>query len=90
MPLIVICGGPCSGKSTIASQLVKHFSNNPDVTTDVHLVSDQSHYESSSRDLIYGQAANEKRLRAALKDDVTRNLSDKKLVVIDAMNYIKG
>lgn len=83
MPLIVMCGLPCSGKSTRARQLKERLKG----TWPVELVSDD---EGLARNDVYTDAAREKQLRDQLKSDVARLLSRDRLVILDAPNYIKG
>ena len=92
MPLLIICGQACGGKSGLANRLVTHFTkeNTPEDT--VHLISDESFYSCSGKDrnTVYGSSGLEKQMRGQFKDEVTRVLSANKMVILDAQNYIKG
>lgn len=87
MPLVIVCGFPCSGKTRISEELKGYLSKH---SKDVHIVSDHDHYP--NRDIAYegnGQthvhtyrhvllqflstdSNNEKELRSSLKATVER------------------
>lgn len=83
MPLVIMCGLPCSGKSLRARQLKKLLEK----LWPVDLVSDD---DGLLRNEVYTDACQEKQLRDRLKSDVARLLSRDRLVILDAPNYIKG
>ncbi|KAM3462708.1 hypothetical protein MY5147_002160 [Beauveria neobassiana] len=98
MPLIIVTGFPTSGKSTRAKQLHDYLSERvADSKHRLHLISDDS--LSISR-TVYDLAAvpahtrsanaSEKDARASLYGAVKRVLSDKDIVILDGLNYIKG
>ncbi|GAA5843145.1 hypothetical protein JCM9279_001875 [Rhodotorula babjevae] len=95
MAMVTLCGFPCSGKSTRAAQLAsfldakladpacppKHRPRKVVVLNDESLgISKRS----------YDDARAEKPARATLFSAVQRNLARDAIVVVDAMNYIKG
>ncbi|KAH9906471.1 chromatin associated protein KTI12 [Xylariomycetidae sp. FL2044] len=104
MPLIIITGLPTSGKSTRAKQLhayltariaEQHHPGPPKYR--LHLISDQtlsiprSVYDLSAVPAHARSAnASEKDARAALYAAVKRVLSDRDIVILDGLNYIKG
>jgi len=103
--LIIVTGYPTSGKSTRAKQLRKYLaeriqSATPSGTTPkyrLHYISDQTLSISRSvYDLSVLPAhtrsanASEKDARAAIYGAVKRVLSDKDIVILDGLNYIKG
>ncbi|KAI1180087.1 chromatin associated protein KTI12 [Nemania sp. FL0916] len=105
MPLIVVTGFPTSGKSTRAKQLHDYLSERIKATTAggatpkyrLHLISDQSLsisrtvYDLSALPAHTRSAnASEKDARAAIYGAVKRVLSDKDIVILDGLNYIKG
>ncbi|KAI0527816.1 chromatin associated protein KTI12 [Xylaria bambusicola] len=105
MPLIIVTGFPTSGKSTRAKQLHTYLSERikaatPDGATPkhrLHLISDQtlsisrSVYDLSALPAHTRSAnASEKDARAAIYGAVKRVLSDKDIVILDGLNYIKG
>lgn len=83
MPLVVLSGIPCSGKTRRCQELVKylekHYADQP-----IHILGDDDkikHYSSSQE---------EKTLRASLKSGVERLLTTTSVVMVDSLNYIKG
>lgn len=92
---------PTSGKSTRAKQLYEYLDSKINTTTPpkyrLHLISDQSlsiHrsvYDLSSVPAHVRSAnASEKDARATIYGAVKRVLSDKDIVILDGLNYIKG
>ncbi|KAI1110273.1 chromatin associated protein KTI12 [Nemania sp. NC0429] len=105
MPLIIITGFPSCGKSTRAKQLHAHLAERIKAATPsgatpkyrLHLISDQtlsisrSVYDLSALPAHTRSAnASEKDARAALYGAVKRVLSDRDIVILDGLNYIKG
>ncbi|KAI1426227.1 chromatin associated protein KTI12 [Xylaria sp. FL1777] len=105
MPLIILTGFPTSGKSTRAKQLQTYLSERIKAATPsgatpkyrLHLISDQtlsisrSVYDLSALPAHTRSAnASEKDARAAIYGAVKRVLSDKDIVILDGLNYIKG
>ncbi|KAI8634956.1 chromatin associated protein KTI12 [Xylariaceae sp. FL1651] len=105
MPLVIVTGFPTSGKSTRAKQLHSYLlerirSTTPSGATPkyrLHLISDQtlsisrSVYDLSAHPAHTRSAnASEKDARAAIYAAVKRVLSDKDIVILDGLNYIKG
>ncbi len=85
MPLVVLCGIPCSGKSQRAKELVDYLKKHHEGTP-VCLLED----DFSSRDSCYTDSKAEKMTRAKLKSEVERNLTPESVVILDSPNYIKG
>ncbi|KAI1327830.1 chromatin associated protein KTI12 [Xylariaceae sp. FL0255] len=98
--LIIISGFPTSGKSTRASQLHTYLTERIKTSTKkyrLHLISDQtlsiprSVYDLSSVPAHVRSAnASEKNARAAVFAAVKRVLSDRDIIILDGMNYIKS
>ncbi|RFU79013.1 rna polymerase ii elongator complex subunit [Trichoderma arundinaceum] len=98
MPLIILTGLPTSGKSTRAKQLHDYLTARIAGTKyRLHLISDDS--LSISRTVydlstvpVHTRSANasEKDARATIYGAVKRVLSDKDIVILDGLNYIKG
>ncbi|KAL6479202.1 hypothetical protein MHYP_G00126350 [Metynnis hypsauchen] len=86
MPLILMCGYPCSGKSRRAHELRDHFSENTD--RKVHTVGDEE--LGVDRNSVYADSQSEKNLRGALRSEVERKLNKDDIVILDSLNYIKG
>ncbi|KAK9368676.1 chromatin associated protein KTI12 [Lipomyces kononenkoae] len=86
MPIILITGYPCSGKTTRAKEIMAAFqSKAPD--RKVHLVSDEMLDIDKS---VYRDAKQEKIARASVMSAIKRYLSREDIVVVDGLNYIKG
>ncbi|KAI1818823.1 chromatin associated protein KTI12 [Poronia punctata] len=105
MPLITITGFPASGKSTRARQLQEYLTERIESATPsgappkyrLHLISDQtlsiprSVYDRSVLPAHTRSAtATENDARAAIYGAVKRVLTDKDIVILDGLNYIKG
>ncbi|XP_053741759.1 protein KTI12 homolog isoform X1 [Synchiropus splendidus] len=86
MPLILMCGYPCSGKSRRAKELKEYFELNTD--RKVHIVGDES--LGVDKNAVYADSQEEKRVRAALKAEAERKLNKEDIVILDSFNYIKG
>lgn len=87
MALVVICGQPCSGKSTAAlclAEALKDIESKPTVRiideTSFHLDRNQS----------YAEMTSEKNLRGVLRSEVDRSLSKDNIIIVDSLNSIKG
>lgn len=87
MALVVICGQPCSGKSTAAlclADALKESETNPTVRiideTSFHLDRNQS----------YANMPAEKNLRGVLRSEVDRSVSRDSVIIVDSLNSIKG
>ncbi|GAA5912780.1 Kti12p [Sporobolomyces salmoneus] len=95
MALVTISGFPCAGKTTRARQLENHLSarlSQPDcpahlVKAKVLVINDESLSLSKA---VYDDGRAEKPARASLFSAVQRHLGPDCIVIVDAMNYIKG
>ncbi|GAA5876196.1 hypothetical protein JCM1840_007068 [Sporobolomyces johnsonii] len=95
MALVTFCGYPSSGKSTRATQLAAFLSAKlaqPDIPPPLArlklvLINDESLALDKS---VYDDTRAEKPARATLFSAVQRHLNPDTIVVVDAMNYIKG
>ena len=87
MPFVIICGYPCSGKTTVSKQLVDYFESK---SLKPILISDDELLQFHGRDKLYSESFREKEVRGSLKSNVVRNISSNTLVILDAPNYIKG
>nr|XP_020469006.1 protein KTI12 homolog [Monopterus albus] len=86
MPLIVMCGYPCSGKTRRAEELKVYFEQNTE--RKVHIVGDRALGVDKSD--VYADSQKEKNVRAALKAEVERKVNKDDIVIFDSLNYIKG
>jgi protein KTI12 len=94
MPLIVLCGLPCSGKTTRARQLLEYLQQScpaamSDGSRKLHLINDES-LHLLEKTAAYADSNAEKITRASHYSAVERLLNNKDIVIADAMNYIKG
>lgn len=90
MPVILLAGRPCTGKTTVANKLANYFKEKD---FEVVIVNEES--LNLIKNLSYNSAANEKILRGNLKSSLEHNLSNmntnkRKIVIFDSLNYIKG
>ncbi|RMZ90410.1 hypothetical protein DV736_g2347, partial [Chaetothyriales sp. CBS 134916] len=104
MPLIIITGLPCSGKTHRAQQLAEYFAHqiasdsSSAKRTVVTVPSHHAALDASSspeipttlRDQVYNSAAQEKTARAEEFSAAKRAVSKDCVVVADSLNYIKG
>lgn len=87
MPLLLIVGWPCSGKTMVANLIKQHFESK----TSVLVLNDEGTISKyGGRDKFYALGKAEKELRSDLRSQVDRCLNDSTLVVVDSGNYVKG
>ncbi|KAM7537495.1 hypothetical protein Aperf_G00000061670 [Anoplocephala perfoliata] len=104
MPLILLCGYPCSGKTTVTKHLVEMLRERYS-EGDIEIVSEEAIARANSaykgdedkdpRDTILSNPAMEKQLRSQIKSETEKMLSKRKgsltgIVVVDASNYMKA
>lgn len=87
MALVVICGQPCSGKSTAASCLVEALQESESKPS-VKIIDESSLH--LNRNQSYVDMVAEKNLRGVLRSQVDRSLSRDSMVIVDSLNSIKG
>ncbi|GAA6013624.1 hypothetical protein JCM10207_004794 [Rhodosporidiobolus poonsookiae] len=93
MALVTLSGYPCAGKTTRAQELrafLEHKLQDAPPTLarlKVVLINDESLSLAKS---VYDDARAEKPARASLFSAVQRGLNKETIVIVDAMNYIKG
>ena len=81
MPLIILTGFPCSGKTTRAKELLQRLSTAVTVSCDTL---------GHSKRVCHSTPEEEKRCRAAVFATTERALNKDTVVIVDALNYIKG
>lgn len=86
MPLILMCGLPSSGKSTRVAEIVELLSS---TGKDVHIIT-ENFITSEAKNGCFVSSLSEKELRSTLKSEVERYLTPDRIVILDALNYIKG
>lgn len=86
MPFVLLCGFPCSGKTTRALEIEEYFSKNHDVKTKI--VSDEG--EDFHKNDIFADSKKEKLQRGNLKSEAQRYVNKDDVLILDSLNYIKG
>ncbi|XP_008280330.1 protein KTI12 homolog [Stegastes partitus] len=86
MPLVVVCGYPCSGKTRRAEELKGYFEESSE--RKVHIVGDKA--LDVDKNSVYADSQKEKNVRASLKAEVERKVNKDDIVILDSLNYIKG
>ncbi|XP_032668076.1 protein KTI12 homolog [Odontomachus brunneus] len=93
MPLIVITGNPCSGKTTRSLELKNYFEKRLKGTEQsVEIISESDAIITAGYDknMFYADSKKEKAVRSAIKSDIQRRLDTRNLLIFDGSNYIKG
>ena len=85
MPLIIVTGKPCTGKTTFSRELVDFLRSSG---KDVELVNEESLHITKVEG--YKNSFAEKGTRGALKGATDHKLNADCFVVVDSLNYIKG
>ncbi|XP_070687202.1 protein KTI12 homolog [Pempheris klunzingeri] len=86
MPLIVMCGYPCSGKTRRTEELKVYFEQNSN--RKVHIVG--YGVLDVDKNSVYADSQKEKNVRASLKAEMERKVNKDDIVILDSLNYIKG
>uniref|UniRef100_UPI00398F8273 protein KTI12 homolog isoform X2 n=1 Tax=Pristiophorus japonicus TaxID=55135 RepID=UPI00398F8273 len=86
MPLVVLCGLPCSGKSRRAAELGEYVRR----TAGRRVLEVGDAGLAVERNSVYADSQKEKDLRGALKAEVERKINKEDVVIMDSLNYIKG
>jgi protein KTI12 len=88
MPLIIITGRPCTGKTMVAQKLKEYFVQE-NIFEDVVVVNEEALKLSKLHG--YASSNHEKQLRGSLKSAMEHAMiRSGRLVIIDSLNYIKG
>lgn len=89
MPLIVLTGVPCSGKTTRAEELKQYFEEQG---KEVYIISEYAQIVKAGFDknAFYADSNKEKHIRGLLKSEMLKLISSTNVVILDALNYIKG
>lgn len=88
MPLVIVSGLPCSGKTTRSRELYAYLQANAGTGQTVHLISEEEH--GARRASEYASSVVEKKARGNFFSAVERLLSPTCIVIADGLNYIKG
>ncbi|RZC41172.1 KTI12 -like protein [Asbolus verrucosus] len=89
MPLIVITGIPSSGKTTRGNELKEFLESRG---KEVHLVSENEQIIKANfeKNQLYSDSSKEKHIRGLLKSEILKLMTPNNVVILDALNYIKG
>lgn len=87
MALVVICGQPCSGKSTAATCLAEALQETESKPS-FRIIDETSFHV--TRNESYANMPSEKNLRGVLRSEVDRSLSRDNIIIVDSLNSIKG
>ncbi|KAG5240187.1 protein KTI [Salix suchowensis] len=87
MALVVICGQPCSGKSTAALCLAEALKES-DSNSTIRIIDEASFH--LDRNQSYVDMTAEKNLRGVLRSEVDRSVSKDSIIIVDSLNSIKG
>ncbi|CAN1314044.1 Protein KTI12 homolog [Linum perenne] len=87
MALVVICGQPCSGKSTAATSLAEALKES-DTKFSVRIIDEASFHLDRNQNYVNMPA--EKNLRGVLRSEVDRSVSKDSIIIVDSLNSIKG
>ncbi|PIA47161.1 hypothetical protein AQUCO_01400094v1, partial [Aquilegia coerulea] len=87
MALVVMCGQPCSGKSTAANCLAEALSATSEFHLTVRIIDESSFH--LDRNQSYANTPAEKNLRGVLRSEVDRSVSKNKIIIVDSLNNIK-
>lgn len=87
MPLVLLCGIPCSGKTQRARELAEYIKSRG-YDGPMQILEDD--FGDSGKDHCYTDSRQEKILRAKHKSETERCLNEESVVILDSPNYIKG
>ena len=86
MPLIIMVGGPCSGKTTAAKKLKEYIEK--EKNKKCYIINEEEFKLNKSES--YKDSTSEKIHRAKLKSETEKLLDDNTVVILDSLDYIKG
>lgn len=87
MPLVIVTGLPCSGKTTRAKQLAEYLGARiQDKTVEVISEEDLGAHRATE----YASATAEKKARGSFISTIERRVTRTNIVIADGLNYIKG
>ncbi|KNA10984.1 hypothetical protein SOVF_139340 [Spinacia oleracea] len=89
MALVVICGQPCSGKSTAAKCLAEALRDSESTLTVTVRVIDETFFH-LDRNQGYANMTAEKNIRGVLRSEVDRSVCKDNIIIVDSLNSIKG
>ncbi|KYN00196.1 PREDICTED: protein KTI12 homolog isoform X2 [Cyphomyrmex costatus] len=93
MPLIIVTGIPCSGKTMRSLELKNYFEEKlKDSTQNVEIISESNTIIQTgyNKNTYFADSKKEKAIRSSIKSDIQRKLDSNNLLIFDGSNYIKG
>jgi protein KTI12 len=87
MPLVILAGQPCTGKTTFANLLRRHLEGQEEIHKIV--VINEENLSIKKFDA-YRDSLGEKKARGSIKSAVDHALEHDCVVIVDSLNYIKG
>jgi protein KTI12 len=87
MPLIVLCGRPCTGKTTRAKE-IKDYIEKEVKDMEVIIINEES--LGLERGQCYSSGIKEKEMRAFLRSHLEKNLTSKNVVIFDTVNFMRS
>ncbi|KYN13547.1 Protein KTI12 like protein [Trachymyrmex cornetzi] len=93
MPLIIITGIPCSGKTTRSLELKSYFEEKLKSSgQNVEIISESNAIIQTgyNKNVYFADSKKEKAIRSSIKSDIQRKLDSNNLLIFDGSNYIKG
>lgn len=89
MPVIILTGIPASGKTKTANELKEFFEGK---SKKINLISENEVIKGMQmkKDDVYSDSKIEKEVRSIIRSNFTRTISQDEIMIIDALNYIKG
>ena len=88
MPLVIMTGYPCCGKTTFSLKLAEYLKENGIPMETIEIVNEES--QNIKKSEAYATSLQEKSTRGVLKSAVNHKLNDNNYVISDSLNYIKG
>ncbi|XP_076679992.1 protein KTI12 homolog isoform X2 [Andrena cerasifolii] len=90
MPLIIMTGIPCSGKTTRTYELKEYFENKAEKNVEVISEVDVLTKAGYDRNTFYADSKKERSVRSDVMSAAQRMLNTNDVLIIDGSNYIKG
>ncbi|XP_078034903.1 protein KTI12 homolog [Augochlora pura] len=90
MPLIIVTGIPCSGKTTRTTELKEYFENKVNKRVEIINEIDVVTKAGYDKNTFYADSKKEKSVRSDIKSAVQRLLNINDVLIMDGSNYIKG
>lgn len=87
MVVLIICGLPCSGKSTISYRISEHYKNEFQKSVKIISENDDLNLE---REELFNNSRLEMTVRSSLKNSVSQLINSYEILILDSMSYIKS